>query len=139
MHHSNGYQYHGPLVPYYFLTIYNVMLTVRSLIHMFRADGGAQSIAGLELTNNQQSQNLVAIFAQWGASQFMLSVIIWLMLLLHAELTPLMLGCCVLELILRRSVGLYKKYQSTHTPPGAIGTRILFPIVIGMCLWSYLG
>ncbi|CAF4025440.1 unnamed protein product, partial [Rotaria sp. Silwood1] len=57
--------YAGPTLAVWFLVIINTIGTIRSLIHMFFHDGGAQSIATMNL-NVSGSQNIVAIFGQWG-------------------------------------------------------------------------
>jgi len=43
------------------------MSTVRSLVHIIKKDGGANSIAGIDISVAGGS-NIVCIFAQWGAS-----------------------------------------------------------------------
>jgi hypothetical protein len=57
-----------------------IVSTVCSLIHIFAPDGGAHSIAGLVL-DVAGGANLVAIFAQWGASQLILALFYWLAIL----------------------------------------------------------
>lgn len=106
---------------------------------MFFKDGGVNSIAGMEIGDDKTSKNLVAIAAQWGASQLVLSFVIWAVILFHREMVPLMLSACELELILRYAVRYVtnKRIYSTHTPPGATGNKIMLPIVLVMCLWSY--
>ena len=46
-----GVQYTGAPSAYYFLCMATVVSTFRSLVHMFRYDGGANSIAKLNITN----------------------------------------------------------------------------------------
>jgi hypothetical protein len=57
-------KYTGPKGPFYFLVLVAAGSTVRSLIHVFAADGGAASIAGLDI-NVAGSTNLIALFGQW--------------------------------------------------------------------------
>ena len=52
---------------YYFLCFITIVDTVRSFIHMFAPDGGAGSIAGMDV-NVAGGQNLIAMFAQWGSN-----------------------------------------------------------------------
>ena len=46
-----------------FLVLLSVVTTIRSIIHIARHDGGAASIAGIDI-DVEGGQNLVAIFAQ---------------------------------------------------------------------------
>ncbi len=47
--------------------IYLLVMVVRSCIHLFTADGGAQSIAGID-TSVEGGNNIIAIFHQWGGN-----------------------------------------------------------------------
>ncbi len=132
-------QYNGPLIPYYFLILYNCVTTFRSAVHMFYHDGGAQSIAGIPLSDDNSSKNIISMFAFWGSSQMIHSIITWAVVYKYPELTPLMLGCYVIELLFRFMIGRMKKLHTKHTPPGGPGTYIMFPLVLGMFLWSYFG
>jgi hypothetical protein len=44
------------------------LMVVRSCIHLFTADGGAQRIATID-TSVEGGNNIIAIFHQWGATQ----------------------------------------------------------------------
>lgn len=131
-------EYRGPLIPYYFLIIYNIPLTIRSLIHILFRDGGAQSIAGMPLNNDISSQNLIALMAQWGSSQLVLSYIIWWVVLYYNNFTHIMLSACFLELFLRYLSSRLKKFSTIGTPPGATGTYIALPILLFMTVWAIL-
>ena len=63
---DNRYRGH-PLALWVFVPI-TVITLVRSLIHMFRADGGAQSIATIPLDSYPEAAAVagVVIFALWG-------------------------------------------------------------------------
>jgi hypothetical protein len=108
---------------------------VRSLIHMFAPDGGAHSIAGIAL-EAPGGANVVAIFAQWGASQLVLAAIYWVAILRYRVLTPLMLAIIVLEQLLRLLAGELKPLSIAVPPPGAYYTYLLLPTAAVMLLWS---
>lgn len=127
--------YTGPRVPFYFFVVIAVVSTVRSLIHLFADDGGAGSIAGIDL-NVDGGTNIVAIFGQWGASQLVLAVIYWLVILRYRFLVPAMLAVVVLEQVLRLGAGQLKPLVVADPPPGAVGSALLLPIAAGMLLWS---
>ena len=130
-----GEAYTGPKVPFYFLILIAVISTVRSLIHIFAADGGAYSIAGISV-NVAGGTNIIAMFAQWGASQLILAVIYWLVILRYRSLTPLMLAVIVLEQLLRMGAGNLKPLEIAVPPPGALGSQIILPLAAVALVWS---
>jgi hypothetical protein len=124
-----------PDAPYWFLIVIAAISTVRSLIHMFAPDGGAHSIAGIAL-EAPGGANVVAIFAQWGASQLVLAAIYWVAILRYRVLTPLMLAIIVLEQLLRLLAGELKPLSIAVPPPGAYYTYLLLSTAALMLLWS---
>lgn len=127
--------YQGPLVPFYFFVVITVIGSIRSLIHMLAADGGAHVIAGLVI-DRPAGQNVVAIFGQWGASQLLIAIVSWLVILRYRALVPMMLLITAVEHLLRILVGQLKPILAAGPPPGAIGSEILLPITLGMLVWS---
>jgi hypothetical protein len=63
-----------PVAAYWFLIVIAAISTVRSLVHMLAPDGGAHSIAGIAF-DAPGGANVVAIFAQWGASRLVLAIV----------------------------------------------------------------
>jgi len=90
-------------------------------------DGGANSIAGLAI-NNVGGKNLIAIFAQWGASQLILALFYWLAIFRYRFLVPVMLAVVFIEQVLRIAVGHIKPIEVSSMPPGAIGSYIILPL-----------
>lgn len=133
-----GQGYEGPRPPFYFLILVAVASTVRSLIHMFFADGGAGVIAGID-TAVAGGANIVALFGQWGASQLILALIYWLVILRYRSWTPLMLAVVVIEQLLRLGVGQLKPLEVAAPPPGAIGSELLLPVAVLALGWSLWG
>lgn len=88
-------EYSGSRVAFYFLIIMAIVGTGRSLVHIFAPDGGAHSIAGLDV-NVDGGTNIIAIFAQWGAIQLILAIFYWLAILRYRFLTPFMLSIVLL-------------------------------------------
>lgn len=130
-----GQEYEGPKPPFYFLMLIAIAGTVRSLIHMFYADGGAGMIAGIDV-NVDGGTNIIAMFGQWGASQLILALIYWLVIWRYRSLTPLMLAIVVLEQVLRLGVGQIKPLEIAAPPPGAIGSQLLLPVAVIALIWS---
>lgn len=96
---------------------YLFVILVRSCIHLFSADGGAQSIAGID-TAVEGGNNIVAIFHQWGASQLLMAVVLWLLFFRYPGLTPLILLTLAVEPLLRSLSGQIMPVESLSTPPG---------------------
>jgi hypothetical protein len=111
--------------------------TVRSLIHIFAPDGGANSIAGIAV-DVQGGSNIIAIFAQWGALQLLLALIYWLVIYRYRFLVPAMLAVVVLEQLFRIGAGHLKPLIVASPPPEAIGSQILLPLAIVAFLWSLI-
>jgi len=128
-------EYEGPRPPYYFLILVAVASTLRSLIHMFLADGGAGLIAGID-TGVTGGRNIIAMFGQWGASQLILALLYWLVIVRYRSLTPLMLAVVTLEQLLRLVVGQFKPLEVASPPPGALGSELLLPVTIIALVWS---
>ncbi|HEY70139.1 MAG TPA: hypothetical protein G4O08_06105 [Anaerolineae bacterium] len=125
-------------IAFAFLFIVALISTARSLIHMFAPDGGANSIAGLAV-DVEGGANLIAIFAQWGASQLLLAFFYWLAILKYRSLVPLMLLMVVIEQLLRIAVGLLKPVVAGSTPPGTIGSLIVLPLALVALLLTLRG
>jgi hypothetical protein len=117
----------GSKVPFYFLVLVAVVSTVRSLIHILAPDGGANAIAGIDVSVRGGS-NIIAIFGQWGAVQLILALLYWLAIVRYRFLVPATLGVV--------GVGLLKPLQVSAAPPGAIGSQLLLPLATVAFLWS---
>ena len=97
--------------------IYLLVMVVRSCIHLFAADGGAQSIAGID-TSVEGGNNIIAIFHQWGAIQLILAVLLLILFFHYPGLTPLILLTLALDPVMRFIAGQMMSVTSTGTPPG---------------------
>ena len=97
--------------------IFLLVMVVRSCIHLFAADGGAQSIAGID-TSVEGGNNIIAIFHQWGAIQLILAVLLLVLFLRYPGLTPLILLTLALDPVMRFIAGQMMSVTSTGTPPG---------------------
>ena len=97
--------------------IYLLVMVVRSCIHLFAADGGAQSIAGID-TSVEGGDNIIAIFHQWGAIQLILAMLLFVLFLRYPGFTPLILLTLALDPVMRFIAGQMMSVTSTGTPPG---------------------
>ncbi len=128
----------GSKWPYYILFITAIIWTVRSCIHVFSQDGGAGSIAGMNLAVTGANE-VVFAFALWGAEQLVYSLLQWIVLLRYRSLVPLMWGVQLFETLGRMLVGRIKPITFGHTPPGEVGNYIyllLSVFMLALALWS---
>lgn len=132
---ANPAIYDGPRLATWLAMAYLVFITVRSLIHLLLPDGGAQSIASIDV-NVAGGSNIVAMFGQWGAIQLLLAGLLWVLLLRWRGLTPLVLLVFVIEPCLRSLSGHLKPVTAVNTPPGEALNWWVFPILFLLLLLS---
>jgi hypothetical protein len=125
----------GSRIPFYIFALYAIISTVRSCIHVFAPDGGAGSIAGMDLTV-AGAQGIIFAFALWGSSQLLFAIIQLLVVVRYRSLVPFMWLMVILEVMLRQLVGAMKPVMFAHTPPGAIGNQLIVPLAALMLAWS---
>lgn len=90
---------------------------VRSCIHMFSADGGANSIAGIDISV-EGGNNIVAIFHQWGAIQLILATLLLILFFRYPGFTPLIVLTLAIDPITRAISGQIAPLTAEGTPPG---------------------
>lgn len=116
------------------MAVYAMLLTVRSLIHMFASDGGAHSIATIDI-EVEGGDNIVALFAQWGALQLLLAGIVWAAVLRLRVMVPFMALVLFLEPVLRAAMGALKPVETIGTAPGAaLNNVVLIPLAVLLVL-----
>ncbi|MCY3923629.1 MAG: hypothetical protein OXG27_14715 [Chloroflexi bacterium] len=119
-----------------FIVFLSVVATVRSVIHIARPDGGAASIAGIDI-EVEGGRNLVAIFAQWGLVQLLQAALGWIAVFRYQGLIPLILLISLLENVGRILIGRVKPLKVAKPPPGAYGSLIISPILL-IAFWRSL-
>jgi hypothetical protein len=127
----------GSRIPLYLLILTASIGTVRSCIHIFSADGGAGSIAGMDLSAGASA--ILFAFALWGSEQLIYAILQWVVILRYRSLVPLMWAVQLLEVLGRMLVGSLKPITFAHTPPGAYGNYIfliLSVLMLALALWS---
>lgn len=112
-----------------------VISTVRSCIHLLAPDGGAGSIAGMDLTA-AGSNGIVFAIALWGSAQLIYALIQLAVAFRYRSLVPFMYTLLILETLLRMLVGHMKPVIFAHTPPGAIGNYVVLPVATLMLVLS---
>ena len=98
-------------------SLFLVLVIVRSAIHLFSSDGGANSIAGIDVSV-AGGDNIIAIFHQWGAIQLILAVLLSVLFIRYPGFTPLVLLTLAMDPIMRAVAGQMKSVTTEGAPPG---------------------
>ena len=133
-------EYKGnPISKYVFLFL-TVITIVRSLIHIFAADGGAQSIATIPLDSytSAGAATVIMTFSLWGLSQLLMGVVYGVVYLRYKSLIPAMYVLLIIEYIMRIIIGIMRPIVTAGTAPGGIGNYILVPLCVIMLLLSLI-
>lgn len=119
--------YKGNKIALWFFYLITAVTVVRSLIHIFKQDGGAQSIATIPLDTFTESGAAVVIliFAYWGLSQLMFGIVQVIVAIRYKSLIPLMYLMLVLEWGTRLLISLYKPIETVGQAPGGVGNMVL--------------
>lgn len=128
--------YRGCRASFWFLVALTVLTTARSLVHVFAPDGGAGSIAGIDIAV-AGGANIVAVFAQWGWTQLLLALVGWVVIARYRFLVPAVLLLQGLDWGGRALVGALKPFIVDAPPPGAYGNLVFVPLV-AIALWFSL-
>lgn len=121
-------RYSGPALPIWITTSLLIVITGRSLVHLFSPDGGAHSIATID-TSVAGGGNIVAIFGQWGASQLLLVGALWVLRLRYRGLIPFILCVLLAEPFLRSLSGHLKPVVTLGVAPGAALNWVAVPVL----------
>jgi hypothetical protein len=94
-----------------------LIVVVRSAIHLFSPDGGAESIAGID-ASVAGGGNIIALFHQGGAVQLLFAGLLLVLFFVYKGLTPLVILFLALDAPMRALAGQMGAVESTRTPPG---------------------
>ncbi|HYA16346.1 MAG TPA: hypothetical protein VEF06_02710 [Bryobacteraceae bacterium] len=125
----------GMKLPVYLFALIAIVSTVRSCIHILAPDGGAGSIAGMDLSV-AGADGIIFSFALWGTAQLIYALIQLAVAFRYRSLVPAMYLLLMVETLLRMLVGRMKPVHFAHTPPGAIGNRVILPLAALMLILS---
>lgn len=128
--------YDGPRLALWGAVAWLSVITVRSFIHLMAPDGGAQSIATIDIAV-AGGPNIVALFGQWGAIQLLLAGLLWVLVLRWRGLVPLTLAVFAAEPCLRGLAGHLKPITTMGTAPGAALNWVVLPVLV-VLLWLSL-
>lgn len=132
---DNNYEgYRVVVIVFILITITTI---VRSCIHILAPDGGAGSIAGIDVSVAGGS-NIISLFALWGLSQLLMGFVYLVVSFRYRSLIPFMYLLVLLEYSGRILIGFLKPLTVIHIPPGAISDYILVPLALLMLLLSLM-
>lgn len=129
--------YEGYTIAVYTFLLYSAVSIVRSLIHFFAPDGGAGSIAHIDLS--QGGDNIIFVFGLWGSSQLMIAFVQLLVSIRYKSLLPFMYILLFLEYCFRALLGIMKPLvfaAGAGTPPGGYLDKIMIPLALIMIVMS---
>jgi predicted signal transduction protein with EAL and GGDEF domain len=122
-------RFDGPQFVRFAAALILCVMVVRSCIHLFTADGGAQRIATID-TTVEGGNNIIAIFHQWGATQLVSAILLVVLFFRYPGFTPLVLLTMALEPLMRFVASRVKAVTTTGTAPGAAFNGVAFVVVM---------
>lgn len=128
-----GNQDHGSRVANTIFLLIAVVGIVRSCIHLFSPDGGAGSIAGLDVTV-AGGDAIIFAFALWGGAQLLLAIVQLIVYFRYKNLIPFMYILLIAEIFTRVLAGWLHPVTFSHVPPGAIANYVLLAVAAAMLL-----
>ena len=124
------FSYHGHKSIRIITAVYLLIVVIRSCVHLFASDGGANSIAGIDVSV-EGGDNIIAVFHQWGAIQLILVGLLVVLFFRYPGFTPLVVLTLAIDPIMRAIAGQMMPVTSQSTPPGeALNWPAFFAIVI---------
>ena len=127
---ANPMTYQGYRLVRVLTFLFLVIVVARSAVHLFAPDGGANSIAGIDVSG-PDGNNVIALFHQWGAIQLVLAALLLVIFFVYKGLTPLVILFLSLDAPMRALAGQMGKIESSHTPPGeALNWPAFFFLVV---------
>ncbi len=126
---STNDAYSGSKVSAYLLSLFGVLTIVPGCIHTFAPDGGAGTIAGLDLSHN--GRIIIAIFAWAGATQIAFGLAALVVSLRYRNLVPLMLALALVERTVHAlNAWLLKDGGPGHHPPEHYAVLVGLPLLL---------
>ncbi len=119
-------RYQGMAFGWIFLVLIGVMNLGRGSIHVFRGDGGASSIAGIDLSQNRDV--ILMLFAAMGLTQILMGVIDLAVGLRFRALVPLLVGYHLIHQIGAVLI-LWWWRPLPIDAPGKLGAVVVIPVV----------
>lgn len=133
--------YRGHKLALWFFVPITLMKIGISLVHIFYADGGAQSISTMPLDTYPAgaTQNVIALFARMGLDQLLLGLLFVLVLFRYRAMIPLMYLLAVAHYIAVKAMASAKPVAVAGRSSAGTLALILTFLTIGGFVLSLLG
>jgi hypothetical protein len=132
---STNAQYAGARASAWFLALLAVFSLIPGAIHYFAPDGGAGSIAGLDMGSHRRM--IVAVFAWVGATQIPYGLAQLAVALRYRTLVPLFLLLALIERALGAlAAWVTRSADAAHHPPNHYAVVIALPLILLFLLLS---
>lgn len=133
-------QFRGIKISQYAFLLITLATIVRSLIHVFAPDGGAQSIATIPLASYsaQAAATVILMFSLWGLSQLLMGFVYLGVYLKYKSLIPMMYVLLTVEYAMRIVIGQMKPIVTSGTAPGRVGSWIMVPVCVVLLALSLI-
>lgn len=129
-----NHHYRGAAFGWIYLLLMGAMNLFRGSVHLFAEDGGAERIAGIDLS--QGGEVILTLFAAAGLTQLLMSAIDFSVALRFRRLVPVVVGYHLLQAI--GAAWIVWLWRPLPVPaPGKFGTLALIPLA-GLALWAAL-
>ena len=132
--------YRGLKISQYAFFLITAVTLVRSLIHVFAPDGGAQSIATIPLDSYsaEAASTVILMFSLWGLSQLLMGIVYLTVYCKYKSLIPMMYVLLIVEYAGRLLLGQLKPIVTVGTAPGSVGNWIMVPVCVVLLVLSLL-
>jgi hypothetical protein len=109
--------FRGPRVALWLFALITLQRIALSFTHMFKSDGGAQSVSTMPLDTYPAgaAQNIIGLMARMGLEQFLLALLMLLALFRYRSMIPLMYLLLVLQYVAGRGVAFMKPLSLAGT------------------------
>lgn len=126
---STNADYRGSLAAARWLTLFSLLTIGPGCIHTFAPDGGAASIAGIDLSRD--GPVIVAVFAWAGPTQIALGLLALVVSLRYRPLVPLVYAVVLLERGLHAlNAWVLRAPMARHHPPEHYAVLVVLPILV---------
>ena len=133
--------YRGYKLALWFFILITFMKVAISLIHIFYADGGAQSISTIPLDTYTvgASQNVIAIFSRMGLDQLLLGLVFVVVLFRYRAMIPVMYVLIILGYIGLEGIASMKPLALAGMSGANLSHLVLTVLSISGLVLSLLG
>jgi hypothetical protein len=110
-------RFRGPRVALWLFALITLQRIGLSFTHIFKSDGGAQSVSTMPLDTYpaDATQNIIGLMARMGLEQFLLALLMVLALVRYRSMIPLMYLLLVLQYVAGRGVAAMKPLSLAGT------------------------